>query len=140
MMTAPPATIAPARARELVCAYFAAVTAGDLPDSLLTPDMQGWTTHRGAMPRAEYQGLIRVLATICTVPLAFTIDAITVEEDRAVAEARSVGTLINGEEYRQTYVFAFRFRDDCISSIAEHYNALIVEEKMMPILRGGIPN
>ena len=123
------------RARELVHAYFAAVTAGDLPDSLLTPDMQGWTTHRGTVPRAEYQRLIAALAGICKVPLAFTIDAITVEDDRAVAEARSVGTLIDGTEYRQTYVFAFRFRDGRISSIAEHYNALVVEQTMMPLLR-----
>jgi ketosteroid isomerase-like protein len=123
-------------ARALVRAYFAAVTAGELPDALLTEDMVGWTTHRGTMSRAEYKSLIPVLARICRVPLQFTIDAITVEDDRAVAEARSVGTLINGEEYRQTYVFAFRFRDDRISSIAEHYNALIVEAKLMPLLRG----
>ena len=123
------------RARDLVSAYFAAVTAGELPDALLTPDMVGWTTHRGEMPKSDYQALIPLLASICKVPLAFTIDAITCEDDRAVAEARSVGTLIDGTEYRQTYVFAFRFADDRISSIAEHYNALIVEQTMMPLLR-----
>ena len=122
------------RARELVRGYFAGVTAGELPDAILHPDLVGWTTHRGSMSGAEYRALIPVLASICKVPLAFTIDAITVEDDRAVAEARSVGTLIDGSDYRQTYVFAFRFRDDRIASIAEHYNALIVEATMMPLL------
>ncbi|MDE2403705.1 MAG: nuclear transport factor 2 family protein [Sphingomonadales bacterium] len=122
------------RARELVRGYFAGVTAGKLPADILHPDLVGWTTHRGAMPGADYCALIPVLASICKVPLAFTIDAITVEDDRAVAEARSVGTLIDGTDYRQTYVFAFRFRDDRIVSIAEHYNALVVEATMMPLL------
>lgn len=122
------------RARELVRGYFAGVTAGALPEAILHPDLVGWTTHRGAMSGAAYKALIPVLAGICKVPLAFTIDAITVEDDRAVAEARSIGTLVDGTEYRQTYVFAFRFRDDRIVSIAEHYNALIVEATMMPLL------
>ena len=125
--------------RRLVRAFFEAVTAGALPDSLLTPDMRGWTTHSGSMDKAAYQGVIELLAGISEKPLRFTIDAITAEEDRAVAEVRSSGTLLGGEDYANTYVYAFRFRDGRIASVAEHYNALIVEEKMMPLLRGGQP-
>ena len=83
---------------QLVHDFFAAVTAGDLPDSLLTPDMKGWTTTQGTMEKADYQRVIRLLAKISARPLAFTINSITAEEDRAVAEVRSKGTLINGEE------------------------------------------
>lgn len=61
--------------------------------------------------------------------------SITAEEDRAVAEVRSKGTLINGEEYQNTYVFVFRIRDGRIASVAEHFNALIVQEKMVPLVR-----
>ena len=120
----------------LVRAFFEAVTAGDLPDRLLTPDMRGWTTHQGDMDKAAYQHVVHLLAEISSEPLAFTIDAITIEDDRAAAEARSKGTLIDGTEYANTYVFTFRFREGRISSVAEHYNALIVEEKMMPLLAG----
>lgn len=122
-------------ADRLVHAYFAAVTAGELPDDLLTEDMTAWTTTQGTMSKAAYQEVIRLLAHISAVPLRFTVDAITAEEDRAVAEARSEGVLINGEPYANTYVFAFRIRDGRIASIAEHFNALIVQEKMIPLVR-----
>lgn len=119
---------------ELARAYFAAVTAGDLPDSLLTGDMTAWTTTGGPISRQAYQHMIRLLARMCREPIRFTIDAITAEEDRAVAEARSTATLINGEPYANTYVFSFRIRDGKIAWIAEHYNALIVQEKLMPLM------
>ncbi len=122
-------------ADRLVHAYFAAVTAGDLPDALLTEDMTAWTTTQGTMSKAAYQEIIRLLARISKVPLRFTVDAITAEEDRALAEARSEGVLINDEPYANTYVFAFRIRDGRIASIAEHFNALVVQEKLIPLVR-----
>jgi ketosteroid isomerase-like protein len=122
-------------ADRLVHAYFAAVTAGNLPDSLLTEDMTAWTTTQGAMSKVAYQEVIRLLARISKVPLRFTVDAITAEEDRVLAEARSEGVLINDEPYANTYVFAFRTRDGRIASIAEHFNALVVQEKMIPLVR-----
>jgi ketosteroid isomerase-like protein/uncharacterized protein YciI len=127
--------------RQLVHDFFAAVTAGDLPDSLLTPDMKAWTTTQGTMEKAQYQRVINILAEISARPLTFTIDSITTEEDRAVAELHSEGTLINGEDYSNTYVFVFRIRDGRIASVAEHFNALIVQEKMMPLVQGkrGLP-
>lgn len=122
-------------ADRLVHAYFAAVTAGELPDDLLTEDMTAWTTTQGTMSKAAYQEAIRLLARISKVPLRFTVDSITAEEDRAVAEARSEGVLINGEPYANTYVFVLRIRDGRIASLAEHFNALIVQEKMIPLVR-----
>jgi uncharacterized protein len=121
--------------RQLVQDFFAAVTAGDLPDSLLTADMSGWTTTQGSMGKADYQRLIRLLAKMSAEPLAFTIDSITCEEDRAVAEVRSAGVLIDGEPYSNTYVFVFRVQGDRIASVAEHFNALIVQEKMIPLMK-----
>ena len=41
---------------------------------------------------------------------------------------------MNGEEYRQTYVFVFRIRDGKIASIAEHYNALVSQQKLVPLM------
>jgi len=121
--------------RDIVEDFFAAVTAGELPESLLTPDMTAWTTTQGRMAKEAYQRVIGLLAKMSAHPLAFTIDSITAEDDRVVAEVRSEGTLINGEEYQNTYVFVFRTRDGRIASVAEHFNALIVQEKMMPLVR-----
>ena len=120
--------------KQLARAYFAAVTAGELPDELLTPDMTAWTTTQGTMDKAAYQGLIRLLARMCARPLAFTIDALTAEADRVVAEARSDGELINGQPYANTYVFVFRIRDGRIAHIAEHFNALIVQQTLIPLM------
>lgn len=119
---------------DLARAYFAAVTAGDLPDALLTEDMTAWTTTQGDLTRAQYQAAIRLLRRMCAVPIEFTIDAITAEDDRVVAEARSTARLIGGEDYAQTYVFSFRIRDGRIAWIAEHFNALIVREKLYPVM------
>ena len=121
--------------KDLARAYFAAVTAGELPDALLTPDMTAWTTTQGTLDKATYQGMIRLLARMCARPLAFTIDALTAEEDRVVAEARSEGLLVNGEPYGNTYVFVFRVRDGRIAAIAEHFNALVVQEKLIPLMQ-----
>ena len=119
----------------LVHEFFQAVTAGELPDTLLTPGMTAWTTTQGRMSKAAYQHVIRVLARISARPFTFTIDSITAEDDRAVAEVHSEGTLINGEPYANTYVFVFRIRDGRIASVAEHFNALIVQEKMVPLVK-----
>lgn len=119
---------------DLASAYFAAVTAGELPDELLTPDMTAWITTGGDMDKAAYQEVIRLLARMCKLPIQFTIDAITAEDDRVVAEARSTATLINGEPYTNTYVFCMRIRDGRIAHIAEHYNALTTQEKLVPLM------
>jgi ketosteroid isomerase-like protein len=126
--------------RRLVHAFFDAVSAGDLPDDLLTADMEAWTTTQGTIDKATYQNAIRLLARISKVPLAFTIDAITCEEDRAAVELRSEGVLIDGAPYANTYFFAFRIRDGRIALVREHFNALIVQERMYPLMAKLQPN
>ena len=114
-------------------AYLAAVTAGDLPDSLLTDDMTAWLTTQGPISKAAYQGAIRLLARMCQSPIRFTVDAITAQDDRVVIEAHSQATLIDGQEYANTYVFSLRVRDGRIAWIAEHFNPLIAQEKLYPL-------
>ncbi|MGH3297454.1 MAG: nuclear transport factor 2 family protein [Trebonia sp.] len=114
-------------------AYLAAVTAGDLPDSLLTDDMTAWLTTQGPVSKAAYQGAIRLFARMAQSPIRFTVDAMTAQDDRVVIEAHSQATLINGEEYGNTYVFSLRVRDGRIAWIAEHFNALIAQEKLLPL-------
>ena len=76
-----------------------------------------------------------MLGAMCAEPPTFTIKSLTAEEDRVVAEVDSKATLINGEEYRNTYVFVFRVRDGRLASVAEHFNALIVTEKLVPLMK-----
>jgi ketosteroid isomerase-like protein len=121
--------------KDLARAYFAAVSAGELPDSLLTADMTAWTTTQGTLDKATYQGLIKLLARMCAEPLAFTIQSLTAEDDRVVAEATSQGRLVDGQPYGNTYIFVFRIRNGRIAAIAEHFNALITQEKLIPLMQ-----
>lgn len=125
--------------RQLARDFFAAVSTGNLPDELLTPDMTGWTTMQGAMDKKAYQGCVKILGTLCTHPIVFTISSLTAEENRVVAEVQSAGTLINGEEYRNTYVFVFTIHDGRIASVAEHFNPIIVQNKLIPLM-GNVMN
>lgn len=120
----------------LARAYIDAVTAGDLPDHLLTDDMTAWLTTEGPISKQRYQQAIHLLRAMLAEPIRFTVDAITAENDRAVIEARSTGKLIDGNDYAQTYVFALRVRDGRIAHIAEHYNALVTKEKLLPLMAG----
>lgn len=119
----------------LARAYIDAVTAGDLPDDLLTDDMTAWLTTGGQISKQSYQQAIHLLRAMLAEPIAFTVDAITAEEDRAVIEARSTGKLIDGKDYAQTYIFALRVKDGRIAHIAEHYNALEAQEKLVPLMK-----
>jgi hypothetical protein len=114
-------------------AYLAAVTAGDLPDGLLTDDMTAWLTTQGTIPKSAYQNAIRLLARMCQSPIRFTVSAITAEDDRVVVEAQSQATLIDGQAYANTYVFSLRVRDGRIAWIAEHFNPLIAQERLYPL-------
>jgi uncharacterized protein len=114
-------------------AYLAAVTAGELPDSLLTDDMTAWLTTQGPVSKSDYQGAIRLLALMCQSPIRFTVDAMTAEDDRVVVEAHSQATLIDGQEYANTYVFSLRVSNGRIAWIAEHCNPLIAQEKLFPL-------
>ena len=117
----------------VAAAYLSAVTAGDLPDSLLTDDMTAWLTTQGPISKSDYQSAIRLLARMCQSPIRFTVDAITAEDDRVVIEAHSQATLIDGQEYANTYVFSLRVRNGRIAWVAEHYNPLIAQEKLFPL-------
>lgn len=120
---------------QLIRDFFAAMPSGHIPDALLTSDMTGWSTLQGPMNKAAYLGCVKMLGVMFSAPLEFALKAITVEDDRAVAEAESTGQLINGEEYRNTYVFVFRVRDGRIASVAEHFNAIVVRDKLLPVMK-----
>lgn len=79
--------------------------------------------------------MVKTLGVICSPPIRFTIKSLTAEDDRVAAEVESQATLINGEEYRNTYVFIFRVRDGRIASVAEHFNAITVHEKFLPAMQ-----
>lgn len=119
----------------LVLDFFAALSAGDLPESLLTEDMTAWTVTSGDTDKARFQGGVRMLASVFGGTLIYHIDAITAEDDRVVVECKSSGTLINGEPFDNVHVFSFRVRDGRIAHVGEFMNPQTVQEQILPIMR-----
>jgi ketosteroid isomerase-like protein len=116
--------------------FFAALSRGDIPDALLTPDMTAWTTSSGKWSdKARFQFGIKTLASVFKNGLSYTVDSLTAEGDRVAAEVQSTGTLINGDEYHGRYVFVLRIRDGRIASVAEHNDPGLVREKLAPLIQ-----
>jgi uncharacterized protein len=115
--------------------FFKALSAGSLPDDLLTGDMTAWTTSSGVTSdRARYQGGVKMLAGLFAGSLVYSVDSLTAEADRVAAEVHADGVFHDGELFANRYVFVLRIRDGKIASVAEHFNPAIVFEKIVPRL------
>jgi len=126
---------------QLARLFFEALSKGEIPDALLTPDMTAWTTSSDAWSdKARFQYGIKLLASIFDRGLAYTVDSLTAEGDRVAAEVQSHGTLINGEDYHGRYVFMLRIRDGRIASVAEHNDPRPVRERLGPLLQAALKN
>ncbi len=123
---------------ELARKFFAALSNGDLPDDLLTDDMTAWTTTSGTSPKARYQAGIKVLASIFSGGVSYTVDSLTAEGERVAAEVQGRGTLINGDAYHNVYVFIIRIRDGRIASVAEHFNPDPTRQKIIPLIQAAM--
>ena len=128
---------------KLVREFFTALSSGELPDDLFTDDMTVWTITSGSSSsKAKYQTAVKLLQSLFPGGLDFTVDSLIAEGDRAAAEVQARGTLVNGVEYHNHYVFLFRIIEGRILRIAEYFNALIVREHLAPLMlaaanRGG---
>lgn len=121
--------------RQLIQAFFAAIGRGDSLAELITEDMGAWTVSSGKTDRERFLGGVKLLGAIFGGSLRYDIDALTVQEDRAVAEVTSHGTLPDGAPFSNVHAFIFRIRDGRIASVAEFMNQLVVEEKIAPLIQ-----
>jgi ketosteroid isomerase-like protein len=126
--------------RRPVLRFFEGLTAGSFPDDLFAPGLTCWTTGSGNMDAGVYRAVPAMLKSVFPAGLAFHIDAIIAEGDRAAAEVRSEGLYDGDQLYTNQYVFIFGFSEGRISSIAEHLNPLRVSKalaaRMMAALSG----
>jgi uncharacterized protein len=126
--------------RRQVLRFFEGLTAGAFADDLFAPDLTCWTTASGEMDASLYRAVPQMLKSVFPDGLAFHIDAIIAEADRAAAQVHSEGLFDGDQLYSNDYAFIFGFKDGRISSVAEHLNPLRVPEalaaRMMAALRG----
>jgi ketosteroid isomerase-like protein len=120
----------------LIRRFFAELSSGKLSSELLADEMTVWSSSSGALgqAKAKYQFAVKLLQGLFPEGLAYQVLSLTAEDDRGAAEVLASGTLTNGERYENNYVFVFRIRGSQIVSIAEHFNVLTVQEKIMPLM------
>ena len=117
--------------------FIAALGAGDVPDDLLTEDMTAWTAN-GSIAKAPFQGAMKIYASVFSDGPTYTIESLTAEQDRVAAEVRSSGTLVNGEAFQNTHVYILRIRDGRVAHMAEHMNALVVRDQIVPLMQAAM--
>lgn len=123
-------------AHDIANRFFAALSAGSLPDDLLTDDMTAWTTSSGEnCAKAKYQGGVRLVGSIFEGGATYIVDSLTAEDDRIAAEVHAYGTLVDGQVFENKYVFILRIREGKIASVAEHFNPGPVIEKLVPLIQ-----
>ncbi|MCE7795080.1 nuclear transport factor 2 family protein [Sphingobium sufflavum] len=116
--------------------FFAALSNGALPLEMLTDDMTAWTTTSGVQSaRERYAGGIQMFATLFPNGLLYTVESLTAEEDRVVAEVQADGLLSNGDIFQNRYVFVLRLREGRIAAVAEHFNPDPVRNQIVPLLQ-----
>lgn len=120
---------------DLARKFFDALSAGNLPDDLLTEDMQAWTVSSGSSDKSTYQGGVKLLGAAFPQGITYTVQSLTAEEDRVAAEVVSEGTLVNGQPFRNDYLFLLRIRDGRIASVREFFNPKPVQELLAPVLQ-----
>ena len=116
--------------RQLVRRFFDGLTSGAFDADLFTDDVTCWTTASGKMDAAQYRAVPLMLERVFPEGIAFHIDTIIAEGDRAAAEVRSEGTFDGDQIYTNDYVFIFSFSGDRIASVAEHLNPLRVSRAL----------
>lgn len=121
--------------------FIAGLSAGILPMDLCAEDMTVWTTTSGdgaLASREKYAGGLKMLAGFFDGGLAYSIDALIAEKDRVAIEARSAGTLVNGDAFGNRYVFLLTVRDGRIASVAEHFNPEPVRTQIAPLIQAAM--
>jgi len=124
--------------RARIGSFFDALTQGAFPHDLFAPDACFWTTASGPVDPGLYLRVPAMLASIFPYGLAFTIDSLILEGDRAAAEVRSHGRFDGDQVYANSYAFLFRFDGDRIASVAEHFNPLRVPPTLAERMRAGL--
>lgn len=119
---------------QLVRDFFLAIAKGEVPDTLVTPDMTFWSINSGTTDKARFCGAMKILSAIFSGSLVYNIESLTAEEDRVVAEINSHGTLA-GEPFNNAHIFLFRIRDGRIAAAKEFMNQFTVREKIAPAMQ-----
>ena len=118
--------------QQLAKQFFDSLQAGEFSDELLTEDFHSWTLSSGASDKAKFLGGIKLFAAVIKGGPTYTIETLTSEKNRIVAETSSSWQLINGESVDTRAVFIMEIADGKIASVKEYMNPAVPREKLGP--------
>lgn len=119
---------------ELIARFFADLNDGAPDAALFTPDWVVWTlSTRTDEPGPNDLEANKLLLSLFPEGLGYHVDSLLIDGDRGAARVTAKGTLRNGEEYLNHYVFLFENRDGRIARVEEFYDTQVVERKIMPL-------
>jgi ketosteroid isomerase-like protein len=123
------------RNHQIVRAFIQAMSDGAIDGKLVTDDFKVWILGTpGLVEREAYAAGIALLPQVFPDKLAFTIHSLTAEDDRVVAQFSGVGTTLEGETYRNDYLYLFRIRDGKVSFLAEYLNLDAMRGTLIPAM------
>jgi hypothetical protein len=114
--------------------YVELLPLGRIDELPLSPNFSAWSGLSGEIEGKEFLERVKILPKMFVEPLAFTIEAITAEEDRVAVKCRSEGVLVNGVPYDNQYHFFLAFDGDRLLKAHEYMNVKKAEI-MFPVLQ-----
>lgn len=115
--------------------YVRMIANGGCDESLLAEDMRAWSLSMGYNPRASFWPRLKTVARAFARPLDMMIDSTTVQDNRVAVQARSQGTMINGEDYANDYLFLIFFDEaGKIHEAREYFHVVKLREGLMPVI------
>ncbi len=80
--------------------------------------------------RDQYSAMVEGSAYLFPNGISIEVTDALADGDRVALEARGHGALADGQIYANHYIFAFRFRDNKISEIAEYLDTAYAQTKL----------
>lgn len=126
--------------KEVVLRFIQAMGTNDpaTAATCLAPDAftlaKGFSKFAGVRKYDTIVGMIGAFSELMPTGLRLTVQSMTAEGDRVVAEAEGDAVTAEGKPYRNQYCFVFTLSDGKIRQVNEYFCGLLAEEVLWPLV------
>ncbi len=114
---------------------------GFFPDELLSDDFTVWIVgYNKTVDKASFVKGISAIPEVFPDKLVFTINSMTAEDDRVVAEFVCDGVSLNGKRYQNHYLYLFKIRDGQVYYLAEYLDMDAMRNVLVPEMQSLQPS
>ena len=109
---------------------------GGIDPKYYADDLTAWSHLMGTVTLEEYLPKLELTKAVFSPPLEMTIDTTTAQPGRVVLQSHSQGTLFNGEEYTNEYLFLIEFNDrNQIRHVREYFDQDRTRDILLPAVQ-----